>query len=361
MAALEVAADVLRQRRRARHLPRGHPVARRAAAQGPHRRRPAGADVGRADRARRPRRHRPHPADRCPGAAAVPPGRRPLRHAPRPDRLRRLAAPAPAAADRRPDGGDPPPQRPGRSATTSPAPSRRSCGAAPRACTRSTPSAAVGAIVGAGGPLRRRRRVPRVRRRSCRPPCAGSGCRVMPDGAVRFATEVDGLREVPTDVPATPPTQERPMTDSTYHVIELIGSSSDSWELAAQNAVREAAKALPGPARRRGRGDGRADRERGDHRLPHEAAPELQATPTLTCPCGREDLGVGVGVWRRDTRLGLTDVPAQHRRALRRAATRRLHGGSMRRADVRQAATGGDRARPDGRPRPADRATTAGG
>ena len=33
------------------------------------------------------------------------------------------------------------------------------------------------------------------------------------------------------------------MTDSTYHVIELIGSSSDSWELAAQNAVREAAKA----------------------------------------------------------------------------------------------------------------------
>ena len=33
------------------------------------------------------------------------------------------------------------------------------------------------------------------------------------------------------------------MTESTYHVIELIGSSSDSWELAAQNAVREAAKA----------------------------------------------------------------------------------------------------------------------
>ena len=33
------------------------------------------------------------------------------------------------------------------------------------------------------------------------------------------------------------------MTDSTYQVIELIGSSSDWWELAAQNAVREAAKA----------------------------------------------------------------------------------------------------------------------
>ena len=32
------------------------------------------------------------------------------------------------------------------------------------------------------------------------------------------------------------------MPDSVYQVIELIGSSSDSWELAAQNAVREAAK-----------------------------------------------------------------------------------------------------------------------
>ncbi len=32
------------------------------------------------------------------------------------------------------------------------------------------------------------------------------------------------------------------MNDSVYQVVELIGSSSDSWELAAQNAVREAAK-----------------------------------------------------------------------------------------------------------------------
>jgi flavin-binding protein dodecin len=30
--------------------------------------------------------------------------------------------------------------------------------------------------------------------------------------------------------------------DSVYQVIELIGSSSDSWELAAQNAVREASR-----------------------------------------------------------------------------------------------------------------------
>ena len=33
------------------------------------------------------------------------------------------------------------------------------------------------------------------------------------------------------------------MTESTYHVIELIGSSSDSWEEAARNAVREAGRA----------------------------------------------------------------------------------------------------------------------
>ena len=32
------------------------------------------------------------------------------------------------------------------------------------------------------------------------------------------------------------------MNDSVYQVVELIGSSSDTWELAAQNAVREAAR-----------------------------------------------------------------------------------------------------------------------
>ena len=32
------------------------------------------------------------------------------------------------------------------------------------------------------------------------------------------------------------------MTDSVYAVIELIGASSESWEKAAENAVREASK-----------------------------------------------------------------------------------------------------------------------
>jgi dodecin len=34
------------------------------------------------------------------------------------------------------------------------------------------------------------------------------------------------------------------MTDSVYKVIELIGSSSESWEKAAANAVETAAKSL---------------------------------------------------------------------------------------------------------------------
>jgi flavin-binding protein dodecin len=32
------------------------------------------------------------------------------------------------------------------------------------------------------------------------------------------------------------------VNDSVYQVVELIGSSSESWEFAAQNAVREASK-----------------------------------------------------------------------------------------------------------------------
>ena len=32
------------------------------------------------------------------------------------------------------------------------------------------------------------------------------------------------------------------MSGSVYHVVELIGSSSDSWEQAARNAVHEAAR-----------------------------------------------------------------------------------------------------------------------
>ena len=38
--------------------------------------------------------------------------------------------------------------------------------------------------------------------------------------------------------------QEDDMPDSVYKVIELVGTSSDSWEKAAANAVEQAAKSL---------------------------------------------------------------------------------------------------------------------
>jgi flavin-binding protein dodecin len=38
--------------------------------------------------------------------------------------------------------------------------------------------------------------------------------------------------------------QENNMPDSVYKVIELVGSSGDSWEKAAANAVEQAAKSL---------------------------------------------------------------------------------------------------------------------
>ena len=34
------------------------------------------------------------------------------------------------------------------------------------------------------------------------------------------------------------------MADSVYKIIELVGTSSDSWEKAAANAVKQAAKTL---------------------------------------------------------------------------------------------------------------------
>jgi flavin-binding protein dodecin len=38
--------------------------------------------------------------------------------------------------------------------------------------------------------------------------------------------------------------QENDMPDSVYKVIELVGTSSESWEKAASNAVEQAAKTL---------------------------------------------------------------------------------------------------------------------
>jgi flavin-binding protein dodecin len=38
--------------------------------------------------------------------------------------------------------------------------------------------------------------------------------------------------------------KEAKMTDSVYKIIELVGSSTDSWEDAAKNAVAKASKSL---------------------------------------------------------------------------------------------------------------------
>ena len=124
-------------------------------------------------------------------------------------------------------------------ATTSPARSHRWSGAATRPSTRSTRAArgaswsqaarfAVAGVCdrfddGRVGAVRRLH-VPTDARR-CRP--------------VRRRGR--GLGEVRPD--GGPAGEDRDMTSSTYRVIELIGSSADSWEHAAQNAVREAAKA----------------------------------------------------------------------------------------------------------------------
>jgi flavin-binding protein dodecin len=82
-------------------------------------------------------------------------------------------------------------------------------------------------------------------------------CELDDDRSVRFVTEMavsvkfrpdrgrtpgDTSSDSPPYRPPSRTSKEKRMPDSVYQVIELIGSSSDSWELAAQNAVREASR-----------------------------------------------------------------------------------------------------------------------
>jgi len=55
------------------------------------------------------------------------------------------------------------------------------------------------------------------------------------------------------------------MAESVYKVIELIGTSTESWEKAALAAVETAIENAKGPAHRRGGRAGCADRGRGNH------------------------------------------------------------------------------------------------
>jgi flavin-binding protein dodecin len=53
-----------------------------------------------------------------------------------------------------------------------------------------------------------------------------------------------GAREQQTGGPQTGPEGEKSMPDSVYKIIELVGTSTESWEKAAGAAVTQAAKTL---------------------------------------------------------------------------------------------------------------------
>ncbi len=102
---------------------------------------------------------------------------------------------------------------------------------------------------------------------------------------------------------------------SVYRVVELIGASSDSWEQAARNAVREAARTYQ-DLRVRGSGrDGRAHRGRRHHRVPYQDAAQLQALLglSLRLPDDRSNLRAWKEIPMASTQQAHTsDEPAIH-------------------------------------------------
>jgi len=52
------------------------------------------------------------------------------------------------------------------------------------------------------------------------------------------------MNPIPVDAARTSAREESPMADSVYKVIELVGSSEESWEKAAEAAIDTAAKSL---------------------------------------------------------------------------------------------------------------------
>ena len=60
------------------------------------------------------------------------------------------------------------------------------------------------------------------------------------------------------------------MADNVYKVIELVGTSEESWEKAAKAAVERAAKSLRDLSRRRGRRARLGDRKRQSRSLSYE-------------------------------------------------------------------------------------------
>jgi flavin-binding protein dodecin len=58
------------------------------------------------------------------------------------------------------------------------------------------------------------------------------------------AGSIMGVREQQTGGPAAGPEGEKSMPDSVYKIIELVGTSTESWEKAAGAAVTQASKSL---------------------------------------------------------------------------------------------------------------------
>jgi hypothetical protein len=58
------------------------------------------------------------------------------------------------------------------------------------------------------------------------------------------ALQLSQHRRIIPWAPGAPTTQGNPMAESVYKIIELVGTSTESWEKAAGAAVSQAAKSL---------------------------------------------------------------------------------------------------------------------
>jgi flavin-binding protein dodecin len=80
----------------------------------------------------------------------------------------------------------------------------------------------------------------------CNPPEGAASCHEPAHPGAPDAPRVsaDGSNNKRRDPHATGPESEQAMAESVYKVIELVGTSSESWEKAAAAAVKQASKSL---------------------------------------------------------------------------------------------------------------------
>ena len=104
------------------------------------------------------------------------------------------------------------------------------------------------------------------------------------------------------------------MSDSVYRVMEVIGSSAESWETGGEERRGEGRHPPRGPAHRRGRRVRHEDRRQGDRRLPDQGEDLLQV-PRDRVTRGRAE--------RAAQGRGDAQAAAGERRSSCRAASRR--------------------------------------